>query len=110
MATRVRSHAKVNLGLAIGPVRADGFHSLATMYQTLALHDWVTVSATRLAPGAATRIRITTEHPRVPVDSRNTAWKMVAMALEQMGVARSVWPFSHHNQDCIETQRLGLAI
>ena len=43
MATRVRSYSKINLGLAIGPVRADGFHGLATLYQTLALHDVVTV-------------------------------------------------------------------
>ena len=26
MATRVRSYSKVNLGLAIGPLRPDGFH------------------------------------------------------------------------------------
>ena len=43
MATRVRSYSKINLGLAIGPPRADGFHGLVTLYQTLALHDWVTV-------------------------------------------------------------------
>jgi 4-diphosphocytidyl-2-C-methyl-D-erythritol kinase len=44
MATRIRSYSKINLGLAIGPVRADGFHGLATLYQTLALHDLVTVA------------------------------------------------------------------
>ena len=43
MATHVRSFSKINLGLAIGPARADGFHGLTTMYQTLALHDVVTV-------------------------------------------------------------------
>ena len=54
MATRVRSYSKINLGLAIGPVRADGFHGLATLYQTLALHDVVTVevSSRCKAPGA----------------------------------------------------------
>jgi 4-diphosphocytidyl-2-C-methyl-D-erythritol kinase len=35
MATTVRSHAKINLGLNIGAPRADGFHGLATVYQTL---------------------------------------------------------------------------
>jgi 4-diphosphocytidyl-2C-methyl-D-erythritol kinase len=44
----VRSHAKINLGLGIGAPRPDGFHSLATVYQTLELHDVVTVTA-RLA-------------------------------------------------------------
>ncbi len=87
MATRVRSFSKVNLGLRIGPVRADGFHGLTTLYQTLALHDVVTVSARR---AAETRIVLTTDHPRVPVDARNTAWQMVERALRWMGVAAEV--------------------
>ena len=106
MATRVRSYSKINLGLAIGPVRADGFHGLATLYQTLALHDVVTVEA-RLAPGSKiegrgsredgeragvgrSTIALTTNHAQVPVDERNTAWKMVARALQRMGVAAEV--------------------
>jgi len=90
MATRVRSYSKINLGLAIGPVRADGFHGLATLYQTLALHDWVTVSARRMAPGSRTRITLTSNHAQVPADARNTAWKMVQRALTRMGVAAEV--------------------
>jgi 4-diphosphocytidyl-2-C-methyl-D-erythritol kinase len=89
MATRVRSYSKINLGLAIGPVRADGFHGLATLYQTLALHDVVTVGAQRLAEGGS-KITLTTNHPGVPTDERNTAWKMVERALERLGVAAEV--------------------
>ena len=92
MATRVRSFSKVNLGLRIGPARADGFHGLATVYQTLALCDMVTVSARRAAgrAGAAGRITIRTDHPRVPTDARNTVWKMVERALDAMGVVAEV--------------------
>jgi 4-diphosphocytidyl-2-C-methyl-D-erythritol kinase len=79
MPTRVRSHAKINLGLGIGAPRADGFHSLVTVYQTLEIHDIVTVSA-RLAD--ATSIRLTSNDERVPTDERNTAWKMVELALQ----------------------------
>ena len=75
MPTRVRSHTKINLGLAIGPVRLDGFHQLATVYQTLALHEWVTVEA-RVA--GTTRISLSSTHPQVPTDAGNTAWRMVA--------------------------------
>ena len=100
MATRVRSYSKINLGLAIGPVRADGFHGLATLYQTLALHDVVTVEA-QPTPGekpadmghptpGESRILLTTNHAQVPADERNTAWKMVARALQRMGVAAEV--------------------
>ncbi len=40
----VRAAAKVNLYLGVGRPRADGFHPLATVYETLSLHDDVTVS------------------------------------------------------------------
>lgn len=81
MPTTVRSHAKINLGLAIGAPRPDGFHALTTVYQTLDMHDFVTVSARR---ADATALRLTSNDSRVPTDSRNTAWKMVSLALEQL--------------------------
>src|SRR5882757_5081602 len=90
MSTQVRSYSKINLGLAIGPVRPDGFHGLTTLYQTLDLHDLVTVSANRLASGAETRISLTTNHPFVPRDARNTAWRMVERCLERLGVTAEV--------------------
>lgn len=90
MATRVRSYSKINLGLAIGPVRADGFHSLTTLYQTLALHDLVTVTARRGVPAGDTQITLTTNHPFVPRDARNTAWRMVERCLARLGVAAEV--------------------
>ncbi len=74
MSTTVRSFAKINLGLAIGPVRTDGFHSLTTLYQTIAAHDLVTVEA---RPAAETSITLTSNDDRVPVDERNTAFKAV---------------------------------
>src|ERR1700691_714607 len=75
MPTAVRSHAKINLGLYIGAPRPDGFHSLVTVYQTLELHDVVSVAA---MPAPDTSIRLTSNDERVPTDARNTAWKMVA--------------------------------
>ena len=90
MSTRVRSYSKINLGLAIGPVRADGFHGLTTLYQTLDLHDLVTVTARPLASGADTQITLTTNHPFVPRDGRNTAWRMVERCLVRLGVAAEV--------------------
>ncbi len=40
----VRAAAKVNLFLGVGRPRSDGYHPLATVYQTLSLHDDVTAS------------------------------------------------------------------
>jgi 4-diphosphocytidyl-2-C-methyl-D-erythritol kinase len=87
MPTTVRSHCKVNLGLYIGAPRADGFHKLATVYQTLELHDLVTVTA---RASASTSIRITSNDARVPTDSRNTAWKMISLQLEDLGATAEV--------------------
>ena len=88
MPTAVRSHAKINLGLGIGAPRADGFHGLVTLYQTLELHDWVTVSAKR---ADETSIRLTSNERRVPCDARNTAWKMVELALSQLEITAEVY-------------------
>jgi 4-diphosphocytidyl-2-C-methyl-D-erythritol kinase len=92
MATSVRSFSKINLGLAIGPVRPDGFHGLTTMYQTLALHDVVTVSAVRSNTTGfkETRIALASNHPWVPPDARNTAWRMVEKCLKRLGISAEV--------------------
>jgi 4-diphosphocytidyl-2-C-methyl-D-erythritol kinase len=90
MPTRVRSYAKINLGLAIGPVRRDGYHALATIYQTLAIHDFVTVTAMPLAPGSANQIEIACNDARVPCDARNTCWKIVDLALRRLNIAAHV--------------------
>jgi 4-diphosphocytidyl-2-C-methyl-D-erythritol kinase len=87
MPTAVRSHAKINLGLGIGAPRADGFHALATVYQTLELYDVVTVTA---RPAPATALRLTSNDSRVPTDNSNTAWKMIALTLEALGLTAEV--------------------
>ena len=87
MTTAVRSHAKINLGLGIGAPRADGFHALCTVYQTLEVYDGLTVTA---RPAAITTLRLSSNDARVPIDERNTAWKIVALALEALGITAEV--------------------
>jgi 4-diphosphocytidyl-2-C-methyl-D-erythritol kinase len=86
--TRVRSFAKINLGLRIGPPRADGFHHLHTLYQTIGLHDELTVEA---LPALATEITLRSNDPRVPTDGRNTIHRMVSGALAELGITARVW-------------------
>jgi 4-diphosphocytidyl-2-C-methyl-D-erythritol kinase len=88
MPTRVRSFCKINLGLAVGPLRSDGYHSLTTVYQTLQLHDFVTVTARH---EAQTTIQITSNNRAVPRTEagnaeRNTAWKMVDLTLKRLKI------------------------
>jgi 4-diphosphocytidyl-2-C-methyl-D-erythritol kinase len=76
MAVTVRSFAKINLGLGIGPLRPDGFHELRTVYQTIALHDVIRVEVKR---GAGVEIRCA--DTRVPADQSNTCYRMVELAM-----------------------------
>jgi 4-diphosphocytidyl-2-C-methyl-D-erythritol kinase len=90
MSTRVQSHAKINLGLAIGPARPDGFHALTTVYQTLAIHDFVEVTAVALPSGTASEITLSCTEKFVPCDDRNTCWKIVERALDRLKVSAQV--------------------
>jgi len=42
---RVRVPAKINLHLAVGPLRSDGFHELNTVYHAISLFDEITARA-----------------------------------------------------------------
>ncbi len=42
---RVRVPAKINLHLGVGPLRADGYHDIATIYHAIALFDEVSARA-----------------------------------------------------------------
>ncbi len=85
MPVTLRSYSKINLGLAIGPARPDGFHALTTLYQTLDVHDLLTVTVAPLAPSQLSSIEISCNHPWVPLDERNTTWKMLERALAAPG-------------------------
>src|ERR1700688_1565765 len=85
MSVRVRSFAKINLGLRIGPVRGDGFHELLTVYQTIGLHDVIGVSVRR---GRGIEIRC--GDPRVPKDESNTCYRIVEKALAALNAGGRV--------------------
>jgi 4-diphosphocytidyl-2-C-methyl-D-erythritol kinase len=76
MPTTVRSFAKINIGLQIGRLRADGFHELRTLYQTVALHDSVRVD---LAKGTGIEVRC--RDPRVPSDESNVCYRIAERVL-----------------------------
>jgi 4-diphosphocytidyl-2-C-methyl-D-erythritol kinase len=80
MTVTVRSFAKINLGLRIGAARADDFHELLTVYQTIALHDVIRVTVER-GGGRGSQIEIRCEDPRVPRDESNTCYRIVERAM-----------------------------
>lgn len=63
--------------------RADGFHELRSLFQTIDLHDLVTVEIG--APG----IRLVVEEGTAPAGEKNLAWRAAAGFLERWGEADS---------------------
>jgi len=76
-----RAHAKVNLDLRVLGLRADGFHELRTVFQTIALHDTLTF-VTR--PGA---FGLSCATAGVPLDASNLVWKAAARLWTALGRA-----------------------
>ncbi|MFC9507915.1 4-(cytidine 5'-diphospho)-2-C-methyl-D-erythritol kinase [Streptomyces sp. NPDC057002] len=69
MSVTVRVPAKVNVQLAVGAARPDGFHDLANVFLAVSLYDEVTVTP-------ADELRVTCEGPDadlVPLDRTNLA-------------------------------------
>jgi 4-diphosphocytidyl-2-C-methyl-D-erythritol kinase len=85
MSISVRSFAKINIGLKIGPRREDGFHELRTIYQTIALADVVKVDV-----GRGVGIDICCKDPRVPPDESNTCFRMAERVLRAFKVRSKV--------------------
>ena len=79
MTVTVRSFAKINLGLRIGSARADGFHELLTVYQTIGLHDVILVSVVR-----GSGVEIQCADPRVPRDESNTCFRIAEKAMSAL--------------------------
>jgi 4-diphosphocytidyl-2-C-methyl-D-erythritol kinase len=77
----VRVPAKVNLQLAVGPIRPDGYHGVVTVYQAISLFDEVTVS-----PAEQAKIVVTGEDAAlVPTGPTNLASKAVTALARAIG-------------------------
>ena len=81
----VRVPAKVNLQLAVGPPRADGYHSLVTVFHAVSLFDEVTVMS-----ADKTSLTVTGEDAAaVPLDRSNLAWKAASALVKAAGLRGS---------------------
>ena len=84
-----RAPAKVNVHLRVGPLRADGFHELTTVYLAVSLSDTVTAR-----PGEGISLTVRGEGSAagrgpasVPTDRGNLVWQAAELLARHAGVA-----------------------
>jgi 4-diphosphocytidyl-2-C-methyl-D-erythritol kinase len=81
---RVRSFAKVNLGLEVLGTRQDGYHELRTLFQTIELHDDIVLRARK--SGVVARC----DHPGVPDGEGNLAVRAALLLQKHARVRQGV--------------------
>ena len=89
----VRVPAKINLCLAVGPVRDDGYHPLATVYQAVDLHDEVKASPRddeQITVTVHSDLDVRSEVAVVPEDDDNLAVRAARLLRERTGSTQGV--------------------
>ncbi|HSU46305.1 MAG TPA: 4-(cytidine 5'-diphospho)-2-C-methyl-D-erythritol kinase [Arthrobacter sp.] len=79
---RVKAPGKVNVSLAVGPLRPDGYHSVASVYLAVSLYEEVAATSTA-APGISISLSpestLDLDAVNIPLDSNNLAYKAAAI-------------------------------
>ena len=83
---RVRASGKINLALRVGGVRPNGYHPLATVFQSVSLFDEIGV---RWAEPGQFTVSVSGEQAElVPDDDRNLAVKAARLLADHFGPGR----------------------
>ncbi|GAC1595825.1 MAG: 4-(cytidine 5'-diphospho)-2-C-methyl-D-erythritol kinase [Pseudarthrobacter sp.] len=79
---RVKAPGKVNVSLDVGPLRADGYHSVASVYLAVSLYEEVAATS-KETPGITVSISpestLDLDGVDIPLDENNLAYKAAAM-------------------------------
>jgi 4-diphosphocytidyl-2-C-methyl-D-erythritol kinase len=94
---KIRAPAKINLTLRVVGKRADGYHLLDTIMLPVSLFDELDIRRARRPETKRRRavplINVTCDHPSVPRDETNLAYRAAALLLQR---ARSSQPIEIH--------------
>lgn len=76
-----KAYAKINLSLDVTGKRADGYHFLKMIMQSISLYDEILCEF--MAPRG---IELTTDKPYIPTDRKNIAWKAADEFIQRAGM------------------------
>jgi 4-diphosphocytidyl-2-C-methyl-D-erythritol kinase len=80
---KFKANAKINLFLEVLDKRPDGYHNIETVFQSIHLHDLITLRED--SPHTAPGIQITCDNPQVPLDSSNLVYKASELLMIESG-------------------------
>jgi 4-diphosphocytidyl-2-C-methyl-D-erythritol kinase len=83
----VKARAKINVALDVVGKRADGYHELKTVMQTLYLHDVVTIKKVR----KENYLKLSCSKDWLPTDERNLAYRAADYMLKTYGLDSGVY-------------------
>lgn len=75
-----KAYAKVNLTLAVGEKRLDGYHEVVSVMQRVSLHDTLTAEQTREG------ITLTCSDPALPSGEENLAHRAASLFFRETGI------------------------
>lgn len=76
-----KAYAKVNLTMAVGEKRLDGYHEVVSVMQRVSLHDTLTAEQTREG------ITLTCSDPALPSGEENIAHRAASLFFRETGIA-----------------------
>ncbi len=78
----LKAHAKINLTLEVTGRRADGYHTIKTIMQSVGLHDIVKINT----GNGRNKISLSCSREDLPVDSGNLAYRAAEVFFESTGI------------------------
>lgn len=81
----IKSYAKVNLFLKVLDKRPDNYHNLESLFERISLFDKIT-----LKNRPDNRIKITCDHPGVPVNESNLCFKAAKLLQDEFGIDKGL--------------------
>jgi len=81
---RLPAFAKINLCLHVTGKRPDNYHELRTIFQTISLHDTLTLSLTPDRSGPET-VTMLSDDPELPLDEKNLVMQAIRAIRPEIG-------------------------